>query len=82
MTRSRRGLVLMLGVALLATPVAAEAQQTGKVWRIGFLGVANAASFERLIEAGLRGLSNRPLERTGGAGRTAPFRWASGGAVE
>ena len=59
MTLSRRGLCLMLGVAILATAVAAEAQQAGKVWRVGFLGVANAVAFERSIEAIRLGLRDR-----------------------
>jgi hypothetical protein len=36
----RRTVLALLPSSLLAAPLAAEAQQAGKVWRIGFLGVA------------------------------------------
>ena len=35
---SRRAFVASLAGGLLAAPLAAEAQQPGKVWRIGYLG--------------------------------------------
>ncbi len=37
MTASRVVLMVTLGLALLAAPLAAEAQPAGKVWRIGIL---------------------------------------------
>ena len=43
---------LVVAVGLLLVPLAVEAQrQAGKVYRIGFLGVATAALYERQIEA-------------------------------
>jgi hypothetical protein len=37
-------LVVVLALSLILAPLVAEAQQAGKVWRIGFLGVANATT--------------------------------------
>jgi putative ABC transport system substrate-binding protein len=73
-TLSRRGLLLMLETAMLATPVAAEAQ--GKVWRIAFLGVANAAAFEQLIQALRLGLREHGYVE--GRNVAIEFRWAEG----
>jgi putative ABC transport system substrate-binding protein len=70
----RRGLLIMLGVAMLALPVAAEAQT--KVWRIGFLGVATPAVFERPIEALRLGLRDHGYVE--GKNITIEFRWAEG----
>jgi putative ABC transport system substrate-binding protein len=64
----------MLGAAMLATPVVAEAQ--AKVWRIGFLGVANAAAFAPLIEAIWLGLRDHGYVE--GRNVTIEFRWAEG----
>jgi hypothetical protein len=44
---------LTSSVVLLAAPRAAGAQPTGKIYRIGFLGIANASSWASQI-AGLR----------------------------
>jgi putative ABC transport system substrate-binding protein len=63
-------------VALLATPGAAEAPQTGRVWRIGFLGVANAVAFERSIEAIRLGLRDHGYVE--GRNVTIEFPWAEG----
>ena len=51
----RRFLATLLGSAA-AWPLAARAQQTGKVYRIGYLGVTSYAEYAREIEALLRGL--------------------------
>ncbi len=51
----RREFITLLGGAA-AWPVAARAQQTGKVYRIGYLGVTSYAEYAREIEALLRGL--------------------------
>ena len=33
----RRVFIAIVGGSILAAPLAAEAQQTGKVWKVGFL---------------------------------------------
>src|SRR5262252_5563441 len=48
-----RRLILPLLLVLLADPLTTEAQQAGKVYRIGFLGIAppTSPSFSRQLEA-------------------------------
>jgi putative tryptophan/tyrosine transport system substrate-binding protein len=41
----RRKLLVALGAGALAAPFAAFAQQQGKVWRVGFLGLSNRQAF-------------------------------------
>jgi hypothetical protein len=60
-------LIVMLAVALLAAPVAAEAQQTGKPYRIGFLGNSTAA-----LEANLVRPFREGLRDLGALGLTIP----------
>ena len=52
------GLAVVLMVSLILAPLAAEAQQAGKVYRIGFLGAASAYGQYRVeaLRAGLRDL--------------------------
>jgi putative ABC transport system substrate-binding protein len=52
---NRRKLITLIGGAA-AWPLAARAQQAGKVYRIGYLGVTSYAGYAREIEALLRGL--------------------------
>jgi hypothetical protein len=52
----RRKFLATLGGGAVAWPIAARAQQTGKVYRIGYLGVTSYAGYAREIEALLRGL--------------------------
>ena len=47
---------LMLGVAFLSVPLSAEAQQTGKMWRIGVLAGDRPGAVEALVN-GLRDLN-------------------------
>src|SRR6266540_6221413 len=54
--QNRRDFITLLGGAAAAWPLAARAQQTGKVYRIGYLGVTSYAEYAREIEALLRGL--------------------------
>jgi putative ABC transport system substrate-binding protein len=49
-------LATLLGSVAAAWPLAARAQQTGKVYRIGYLGVTSYAGYAREIEALLSGL--------------------------
>jgi putative tryptophan/tyrosine transport system substrate-binding protein len=72
----RRGLLVMLVAVLLAMPRVTEAQQSGKVWRIGFLGVATADLYERQVEGLRRGLRERGYIE--GRNVTIEFRWAEG----
>ena len=61
--------------ALLAAPLAAEAQPA-KVPRIGFLGVASAATLTSRVEAFRAGL--REIGYTEGKNLVIEFRWADG----
>src|SRR4029453_558565 len=57
--RMRRiGLAVVLAVSLPLVPLAGEAQQAAKVWRIGWLGLTPPTSppFQRISEAFLQGL--------------------------
>src|SRR5262245_35952119 len=46
----RRTFLNTIGVAVLATPLAAEAQPARKVWRIGILVSANPRLYDGLVE--------------------------------
>src|SRR5262249_24861465 len=50
------GLAVVLVLNLFAVPLAVEAQQVGKVWRIGFLGASSDGPFGQAFEQGLREL--------------------------
>ncbi len=54
---SRRSF-LIFGAASLAAPVVATAQQTGKVYRIGFLGGASPSGYAVLVNALRLGLED------------------------
>src|SRR4029079_10763744 len=71
----RRELVTLLGGAA-AWPLAARAQQTGKVHRIGFLGSASAAGSAKPVESLRAGL--REFGYVEGANIDIQFRWAEG----
>ena len=53
---NRRKLVIVLGAGALTASFGSLAQQQGKVWRVGFLGSASAASYTSRTEALREGL--------------------------
>jgi putative ABC transport system substrate-binding protein len=71
----RRGFLLAVG-ALLAAPRVAEAQQAGKVYRIGYLSAPTRASVEQALGAFLRKL--RELGLVEGQNLVIEYRWADG----
>jgi putative tryptophan/tyrosine transport system substrate-binding protein len=73
---TRRVFLGSLTAALLAAPLAAEAQQAGRVFRIGFLGVADPARYAPGVEAVRLGL--RDYGYVEGRNITIEFRWAEG----
>lgn len=72
----RREFILITGTGALAWPMAARAQQTGKQWRIGFLGAASASKYAKLVEALRDGL--RDFGYVEGNNLAIEFRWAEG----
>jgi putative tryptophan/tyrosine transport system substrate-binding protein len=71
---TRQVFVGTLAGGLLAAPLAAEAQQAGKVWRIGYLGVGTASAYANRIEALRAGL--RDLGYVEGKNVVIEYRWA------
>jgi putative ABC transport system substrate-binding protein len=53
----RREFLSLLGGAAAAWPIAARAQQPGKVWRVGVLSVGSAATARHLVEAFIKGMA-------------------------
>ena len=84
MSRSERRIVawsmrlgtLALGFILLSTPLAAEAQQPSRVWRIGLLSSASSSAGVDRLEAFKQGL--RALGYVEGRNLTIEYRWAEG----
>src|SRR6266436_262540 len=70
----RTFLPLVLG-SLLAAPLAAEAQQRGKVWRIGYLGSGPPVEprYQKALEEALRELGDVPGQQI-----TLEYRFAGG----
>jgi putative ABC transport system substrate-binding protein len=71
----RRELIILLGGAA-AWPLAARAQQVGKVARIGFLGATSPAHYGARVEALRAGL--RELGYFEGTNLVLEYRWAEG----
>jgi putative ABC transport system substrate-binding protein len=71
----RRDFLSLLGVST-AWPLAARAQQAGKVARIGFLGAATAAGYANQLAGFRQGL--RDLGYVEGTNIIIEFRWAEG----
>ena len=77
MTASRVVLTVTLGLTLLAAPLAAEAQQAGKVYRVGTLGEkASDPAEARLWQAFRLGLRERGWIEGGNI--LIEYRWAEG----
>jgi putative ABC transport system substrate-binding protein len=72
----RRAFISLLGGAAAAWPLAARAQQPGKMARIGFLGSATAAGSAKSVEAFRAGL--RDFGHVEGGNIVIEFRWAEG----
>jgi len=72
----RRAFLATLTGGLLAAPFAAGAQQTGKVYRIGFLGNSTAALEANLVGPFREGL--RDLGYVEGRNVLIEYRWAEG----
>jgi putative ABC transport system substrate-binding protein len=72
----RREFIAALGGAVAAWPLAARAQQAGKVPRIGFLGLASSSTFTSRLE-GIR-LGLRDFGYVEGTNITIEYRWAEG----
>jgi putative tryptophan/tyrosine transport system substrate-binding protein len=72
----RREFISLLGGAAAAWPLAARAQQAGKVPRIGFLGAASPSTFASRLE-GIR-LGLRDFGYVEGRNITVEYRWAEG----
>ena len=73
---TRRVFLGTLAGGLLAAPLAAEAQQARKVWRIGFLGFTSASFATARVDAFRLGLQE--LGYVEGRNLTVEFRWADG----
>jgi putative ABC transport system substrate-binding protein len=74
----RRTFLGALAGSLLAAPLAAEAQEPTRVWRIGFLGAGSYSSGDPRVEALRRGL--RELGYAEGRNLAIEFRWDGGNA--
>jgi hypothetical protein len=61
----RREFITLLGGAAAAWPLAARAQQAGKVFRIGFVGLPTADSLPKRPEAFRTGLRDLGIRRDG-----------------
>ena len=74
MNRLNAGLVLLIG--LLVAPLATEAQQSGRVYRLGYLSTPTRESVEHGLAAFLRTL--RELGWIDGQNLIIEYRWAEG----
>ena len=72
----RREFIALAGGAAAAWPVAARAQQAGKIHRIGFLGSATTAGSAKAVESLRAGL--REFGYVEGTNIDLEFRWAEG----
>jgi len=70
----RRAFIGTVAAGLLANPLATQAQQPGKVHRIGYLGATTAFAHARYVEALRLGL--RDLGYVEGKNLAIEYRWA------
>ena len=69
-------LIAVFAVSLLAAPFAAEAQQAGKMYRIGFLGLSSAEDYAENLRAFRQGLRDLGYEEARNV--SIEYRWAEG----
>jgi putative ABC transport system substrate-binding protein len=72
----RREFITLLGSAAAAWPLGARAQSSGKVYRIGFLGVTSHTEYRRQVDAVHTGLRRLGYEE--GKNIAIHYRWAEG----
>jgi putative ABC transport system substrate-binding protein len=72
----RRRFLLTSLAGVLAAPLVAEGQQTGKVYRIGVLVVSSASEYRRNVDAFREGL--RELGYVEGHNAVLEYKWAEG----
>jgi putative tryptophan/tyrosine transport system substrate-binding protein len=73
---NRRKIICALGAGALVAPFGVRAQSQNKVWRVGFLGPASAASYATRMEALRAGL--RDFGYVEGKNLVIESRWAEG----
>lgn len=76
MKRRDAGVAVLLGLAFPVRALAADAQQAGKVYRIGYLSTPTRESVEHGVQAFLRKL--RELGWIEGQNLVVEYRWAEG----
>ncbi len=77
MNRRDAGRVLLRGLlAFGAAPVIVNAQQAGRVYRIGYLSAPSRASVEQVLQSFLRALKGLGLVE--GQNLIIEYRWADG----
>ena len=72
----RKAVIVTLAFGLLQAPCATEAQQAGKVYRIGYMSIPSRQSGEQLIQIFLQALRERGLVE--GQNLLIEWRWAEG----
>ena len=72
----RRTFLATVSGGLLAAPLAAESQQAGKVWRVGYFGLNSARDIQGLLEQFRAGLRERGWKE--GENLVIEYRWAEG----
>ena len=73
---TRRRLLIAAGLAALAAPLRAAAQQQGKLWRIGFMGSGSHSAAAKHFDALRAAL--RDLGYVEGKNLVIEARWAEG----